>query len=235
MQMMRWSVEETEKLAQMRINLQKELECRRQLPDVVGDRRLLRFLRVHRYNVEKACGMFAKFLLWRDEYDVDSIRDHIVYGKMTSPNEFPYGRKILKLFPQMMLAHDALDIFGNPIALEHLNSVPETALKEITDTEYVVFMIYVSEYKILLLDQMADERERILLANDPHENVPYGIIMRCHVIRDVNRSSLGYIHRQIVLKWLKIDVVNYPYYLSKLHVINSPWILASILLAFIFL
>jgi hypothetical protein len=46
-------------------------------PDVVGDRRLLRFLRGHSLNVENACAMFRKFLKFREEYKVDEVRDRI--------------------------------------------------------------------------------------------------------------------------------------------------------------
>lgn len=229
--MMKWSHEETEKLLQMRKVLHKELECRKQLPDVVGDRRLLRFLRGHGQNVEKACKMYAKFLSWRDEHDVDDIRDHIVYGKLTSPNEFPCGRKILRLVPQMMIAHDALDICGNPIALEHFNFMPEIVLREITKKEYITFMIYTLEYKILLLEQMADEREKIYLDSNPPENVPYGIILSSRVIRDLNGFGLGHIGTdgQTVIKWiLELAVDNYPELLFKCHMINVPWIFNSI-------
>ena len=229
--MMRWSVEETEKLAQMRKVLGKDLKSRRQLPDVVGDRRLLRFLRGHGQNVEKASKMFAKFLRWREEFDVDSIRDHIIFGGLTSPEQFPCGAKILKHIPQMMLSHEALDNSGNPISLEHFNFVPEVILREITKKEYTTFMIYTLEYKILLLEQLADEREALSFTESPSSTVPYGIILYARVIRDLNGFGLNHIGSdgKIVLKWiLELAGDNYPDLLLKCHMVNAPLLFYSL-------
>ena len=73
----RWSLEEEDKLAQMRLNLESELAEVPPYPDVVGDRRLLRFLRGHNMDVTKATHMFRNFLKYRKEHNVDSIRDRI--------------------------------------------------------------------------------------------------------------------------------------------------------------
>ena len=229
--MPKWSVEETEKLIQMRRALRKELMSRRQLPDVVGDRRLLRFLRGHGHNVEKANKVFAKFLQWRDEFDVDSIRDHILFGGLTSPEQFPCGAKILKHMPQMMLSHEAFDKAGNPISLEHFNFVPEVVLREITKKEYTTFMIYTLEYKILLLEQLAEEREQLYLSKSPPSTIPYGIILSSRVIRDLNGFGISHIGTdgQTVIKWiLELAVDNYPELLCKCHMVNVPWIFNSI-------
>lgn len=73
----RWSVEEEDKLSQMRLILASELGEVPPTPDVVGDRRLLRFLRGHNMDVNKATHMFRNFLRYRKEHDVDAIRDRI--------------------------------------------------------------------------------------------------------------------------------------------------------------
>ena len=73
----RWTVEEEEKLTQMRANLVSELSEVPPCPDVVGDRRLLRFLRGHNLDVTKATHMFRNFLKYRKEHNVDAIRDRI--------------------------------------------------------------------------------------------------------------------------------------------------------------
>ena len=229
--MMKWSQDETEKLLQMRKLLQTEIMSRRQLPDVVGDRRLLRFLRGHGHNVEKACKMYAKFLLWRDEFNVDTIRDHIVYGGMRSPFEFPCGRKIFRHLPQMIMSHEALDLAGNPISVEHFNFNPETVLREITKSEYTNFMIYTLEYKVLMLEQMADEREKKFLLENPNPKEPYGIILSSRVIRDLHGFGLAHIGTdgQTVIKWiLDLAVDNYPELLFQCNMINVPWIFNSI-------
>ena len=230
--MMRWSAEETEKLLKMRKILEKELIGRRQLPDVVGDRRLLRFLRGHNQNVEKASKMFAKFLRWRDEFEVDAIRDNILYSRFRSPVEFPCGKKILQHVSQFMLSNEALDTCGNPIALEYFNFAPEIVLKEITKKEYTTFMIYTLEYKILLLEQLADEREKAYLLEPLIDSkVPYGILLSARVIRDLNGFGLNHVGSdgQTVIKWiLEIAVDNYPELLHRCNMINVPWIFNSI-------
>ena len=73
----RWSVEEQAKLGEMRHILQADLAAVPQYLEVVGDRRLLRFLRGHNYDMKKATFMYRKFLKYRKDYRVDSIRDRI--------------------------------------------------------------------------------------------------------------------------------------------------------------
>lgn len=89
----------------MRALLKDELAARPPYPDVVGDRRLLRFLRGRQMDVEKACAMYRKFLNWRDKNNADAIRNDILYGGKTSVYEFPNAKKIISMVPQIMLAH----------------------------------------------------------------------------------------------------------------------------------
>ncbi len=49
----RWSPIETTLLAKMRVLCSEELAAAKPFPEVVGDRRLMRFLRGHNYNLEK--------------------------------------------------------------------------------------------------------------------------------------------------------------------------------------
>ena len=81
-------------LMKMRSRLSDVLSNRPQFPDVVGDRKLLRFLRGHDHSVDKACEMFTKFLKWRDENGVDEIRERIVHGGLNHPKKFPNGEKV---------------------------------------------------------------------------------------------------------------------------------------------
>lgn len=73
----RWSEEEEQKLLQMRTILDSVLKDIPQCPDVVGDRRLLRFLRGHNMDVAKAAHMFRNFIEYRKKHNVDEIRDRI--------------------------------------------------------------------------------------------------------------------------------------------------------------
>lgn len=60
-----WSEVEEDLLRQVRERLKAKLADRPQYPEVVGDRKLLRFLRGHDYDVSKACEMIEGFLDWR--------------------------------------------------------------------------------------------------------------------------------------------------------------------------
>lgn len=46
-------------------------------PEVVGDRKLLRFLHAHNRKVSKAVDAYMKFLVWRKENNVDVVRQDI--------------------------------------------------------------------------------------------------------------------------------------------------------------
>ena len=61
----RWSDHETELLKIVRERLHDKLNARPQYPEVVGDRKLIRFLRGHDHDIDKACEMIEKFLDWR--------------------------------------------------------------------------------------------------------------------------------------------------------------------------
>ena len=52
---------------------------------VIGERRLLRFIKGYNGNIEKAAEAYSKFLKWRRENNVDEIRNKIVYGGINHP------------------------------------------------------------------------------------------------------------------------------------------------------
>ena len=63
--MNRWTLQEENLLREVRSRLRHKLESRPQYPEVVGDRKLIRFIRGHGHEIEKVCGMVEKFLDWR--------------------------------------------------------------------------------------------------------------------------------------------------------------------------
>ena len=78
----------------MRERLSEKLKARPQYPEVVGDRKLIRFLRGHDYDIDKACEMIEKFLDWRIAQNVDAIRHNIVEMGMNSVSKFPNAEKV---------------------------------------------------------------------------------------------------------------------------------------------
>lgn len=84
---------------------------------VVGDRRILRFLRGNQLKLEQSIHQYAGFLKWRKENNVDEIRQDIVYGGKDSPFKFPYGKKIIDLVPQIIITPNSLDHKRRPLGI----------------------------------------------------------------------------------------------------------------------
>jgi hypothetical protein len=134
-----------------------------------------------------------------------------------------------------MMSADALDLYGNPVAMESFSFQPETVLKEVPKPEYVLFMIYTLEYKSLMLDQLAHEREQALLSQpqrqQQQQQQQYGIVVQSTILRDLAGFGVAHVGSdgQTVMKWiLEIAADNYPELLFKSHMINTPWIFNSI-------
>jgi hypothetical protein len=81
---------------------------------VVGDRRLLRFLRGKAMNVEEAIKNIRAFFKWRDDNKIDEIRQDIVYGGKDSPFKFPHGKTLIDLAPQIIIS-TGFDRKGRPL------------------------------------------------------------------------------------------------------------------------
>ncbi len=194
--MPRWNKQESDCIAQVKNRLHDQIAQSPAYPEVVGERKIIRFLRGHDYDIEKVCGLMSNFLKWRIDSKVDDIRKHIVEGGADHPLKFPKGELILRLIPQLVLAPDALDIEGAPICVDQYNFSPHEVLKQITLEEYIHFVTYVLEYRSSIIEQMSEERERAFLASlsvEERANVdspdstsaPYGVIVNTCVIRDL--------------------------------------------------
>lgn len=227
----RWSAQETELLSQLRKRLGKVLTECPQYPEVVGDRKLLRFLRGHEYNLDKASEMVIKFLNWRKENNVDAIRESIVNGGIDHPSKFPLGVKILTLIPQVVLATDAFDCMGAPICVEQYNFSPSKVLTEISIPQYIEFVTYCLEYKMLITEQLSEEREQEFLRLNAHQDLealpPYGVMVNTCVIRDL--GAVGFEHigskgQEIIKAVISVASDNYPELMRKCYMINTPWL-----------
>lgn len=233
--MPRWNEEETKLIAIVREKLGPLLTDRPQYPEVVGDRKILRFLRGHDYKVDKVVEMITGFLNWRKEKNVDKIRDDIVNGGIDHPSKFPLGEKIISLIPQLVLAPDATDMTGAPICVEQYNFSPAKVLANLTIDEYILFIIHCLEYKMLITDQMSEHQERALIegkSSDELEKMePYGVILYNCVIRDLNGvgfEHLGSQGMEIIRAITSVASDNYPELMRKCYMINSPWIFNSV-------
>ena len=155
-----------------------------------------RFIRGHGHNAAKATEMFAKFLAWRKEANADEARQNIVHGGIDTPLKFPHGELIIGMCPQIVCAGDALDMHGNPIALETYNFSPVAVLQAVTLEEYKEFVVYCLQYKTLIIEQLSELKERAYLqehnGNPPDTPEGYGIILQCTIIRDLTGLGLEF-------------------------------------------
>ncbi len=185
-------------------------------PDILGDRKLVRFLRGHEYNLEKLVPMIIRYLTWREHDGINEIRKHILQAPPSSsssqintnnsnnpsnlpadhPRRFPKGELIISLIPQLVLAPDAMDEQDCPIVLEQYDFSVSKVLEQIGIEDYLLFVKYVLEYRSIILEQISEERERKFieeaggLETVEATNTPYGVITRLCVIRDLRKSTL---------------------------------------------
>lgn len=236
--MPRWSTSEQHQIDEVRKRLKDAgLLDRPAFPEVVGDRKIVRFLRGHDHNIDKAYDMMAKFLNWRKENNVDQIRRDIVDGGMDHPTKFPDGEKILGLIPQLVIAPDALDNTGSPICVDQYNFSPSHVLANIPLEKYIHFVIYTLEYRSLIVEQLSEEREQEFvksLNNDSEalaKAAPYGVLVHTLIIRDLN--GVGFEHigargQEIIRAVINVSSDNYPELMRKCFMINMPWLFNTI-------
>lgn len=236
--MPRWSILERRKIAEVRARLGKALIDAPQYPEVVGDRKILRFLRGHKYSIDKAAEMMGKFLQWRKDFRVDEMRHNIVSGGMDHPTKFPNGEKILRLIPQLVITTDSVDKSGSPICVDQYKFKPAVVLAHIPLSDYLVFNAYCLEYRSLIVEQLCEKLERDHLAKLSHEEFereidpygsgePFGVLKGTLVIRDIAGVGLDHmseVGRQIIKAVVVMGSDNYPELLTKCFLINVPWI-----------
>lgn len=230
----RWTKEETAAIAEMKHRLGSLLTDRPQFPEVVGERKMIRFLRGHDHNVDKATEMMQKFLIWRKENNVDAIRTAILSG-LDHPLKFPCGAKILGLIPQIVISPYACDKVGSPICVDQYDFSPSAVLKEISIAQYIHFVIHTLEYRSLIVEQLSEQREREFLASLPDNSPeyletleqPYGVLVNTCVIRDL--KGVGFEHigsqgQEIIRAVIGVSSDNYPELMRKCFMINTPWL-----------
>jgi hypothetical protein len=193
--MTRWTAQEHEALDILKGRLKEQLAASPQYPEVVGERKMIRYLRGHNHDVEKVCGMMANFLQWRIDKNVNEIRKDIVERGCDHPLRFPKGEIILKLIPQLVVLPEAQDKLGSPICVEQYNFIPSEVFKHINIDDYITFVMYSLEYRSLIVEQLSEQRERAFLAKLPAEErqaldkpgaEPYGVLVNTCVLRDLS-------------------------------------------------
>jgi len=162
---------------------------------VVGDRRLLRFLRGKQLNVDEATKQYVDFLKWRKANNLDNIRSEILYGGKNTPLLFPGGKKILELAPQIIISAKALDRKGQPFAMELYDFSPSKLFQEVKLEEYMLFLTYSLEYRALVMEQLSHEAEQKYLSTVPKvsRTTGYGVILLDFTIRDLKGVGIAHL------------------------------------------
>ncbi len=145
--MSRWSAREHQILSHIRSTLREEIAATGQFVEVVGDRALIKFIRGHGHNEEKATLMYKNYLKWRKDNNLDAIRQEIVLGGKR-PLDFPFAsRFITDCGHQIIISSGMRDTQGNPIAIETYGYNPQRILDGMTNENYSLFMV--SHYEFL--------------------------------------------------------------------------------------
>jgi hypothetical protein len=193
----RWSDEETEALATMRGMLGDVLASVDQNVEVVGDRCLLRFYRGHLGVMDTACTYLRNYLNWRKENGIDQIRREIVHGGLNTPKKFPHGDIFTTMLPQTISDVNGCSKDGLPVTIMRTNFSPSAILEEKSIEQYIEFVKYTLEYQTLILEQLAEKKEREILqqaeASGEPLTEPYGVMLQNVVIRDLGGITLEHI------------------------------------------
>jgi hypothetical protein len=252
--MPRWNKQERYEIQTIRTRLKEQFESIPDYPEVMGDRKIVRFLRGHNHDLDKVAEMMGNYVKWWKANNVGDIRNSIVEGRCDHPLKFPKGAFILSVVPQLVLAPPsdacvgAVDKLGSPVCVDQYNFSPVEVLQKISIEEYILFVTYCLEYRTLVLEQMSEEKENAYLASlssddrGKHERIPdadstaeelppHGVLVYTFVIRDltgVGIQHLGAKGQEIMKAVISIGSDNYPEMMRKCMMINTPWVFNTI-------
>jgi hypothetical protein len=178
---------------------------------------------------------YIQFPRWRKENNVDAIREDIVHGGKT-PLTFPHAADfLLPTGNQVIMSTGMRDVLGNLIAVETYEYSPKAILAGKSIDNYAIYMIYCMEYKMTIVEQISELKERKYLEacnyNPPELQHGYGVILQCTIIRDLAHVSMEFMSAESkALLKVSLDIAqkNYPEMLYKSHLVNSGWVFSTI-------
>lgn len=203
---------ELEGLSYMRESCAVELEGSPEHLDVIGDLRMLRFLRGTKGDWNAASEVFREFLRWRVKYLVDEqIRNHVVN---LSPKEF---MKKLKKWPHSPYLPRCIcagrNMQGDIVTFEALGQcVPDMIMKSASEKELWEYEMMTEEWTMWYLDKLSRSERRMV-----------------HVLKVVDVKGLGPHHFDFralrLVQRIVVDVLlAYRETTSAVVVVNTPWI-----------
>ena len=187
--------------------------------ELVGEIRLLRFLRGHDGNAGAAAASYKKMLHWRAAEGVDAIREDIVAKDLQLDwSEFPRGNEVAKLFP--MALNCGSDEHGHIVQCENTGMVDANCMDELGDEAAAVIkngFKYMLECRNLLHDRLSRKTGQM--------------IMGVHV-RDMGQAGVNVIAPKNVAmaKFLgEMAQDNYPETQDRILFTNAPVFMRAIM------
>ncbi|KAL7686797.1 putative CRAL-TRIO lipid binding domain, GOLD domain, CRAL/TRIO domain superfamily [Plasmopara halstedii] len=209
---------EQSQLHALRLSLVEELKAERHAKylELVGDVRLLRFLRGHKMNVSVAATKYREMMIARQKLNLDDIRDDIVKNNLVI-EDFPHFQKIIQHLPFL----DTYDMLSTPDGHTFYYEMTGYAdfqklLTNVTEDEWQSFFLYSMEYRALKLDQLSRQHERLVQT-----------ILVC----DLTGFSITRFNPKMFKRLqpiVSIATKCYPESVHKLFILHAPWIFEKI-------
>eukprot|EP00656_Telonema_subtile_P051681 TRINITY_DN7014_c0_g2_i1.p1 TRINITY_DN7014_c0_g2~~TRINITY_DN7014_c0_g2_i1.p1 ORF type:complete len:302 (-),score=53.24 TRINITY_DN7014_c0_g2_i1:34-939(-) len=196
--------------------------CIRDSPDyeeIVGDVRLLRFLRATKYDVNESAEMFRRMIVWRREEGIDQIRNDIVKRNLEQ-RDLPGYDGFVEFYPVRFFFGQ--DFEGNPICRDQLGDFAPKSSK-LGEEEVMRFWIYHLEFRMLLLDRLSREQGKLVLVYEIKDlkGVSMGSLWACKPLL----SRLAKINTSYYVETTRrVAVFNLPGIFSMLYTAAKPFI-----------
>ena len=115
-------------------------------------------------------------------------------------------------------------------------------MQHISPADYIKFLIYCLEYKLLVLEQLSEIKERKLLAtttaskeecdsSPPPELEQYGVILQHTILRHlsgVGSEHIGSDGRSIASAAVEVSETNYAEILGQTLFVNAHWLFTAL-------
>lgn len=190
--------EHRELLKGMRAILEKEA-----IPNLESDRILIKFLITAGFNVEKGAKAYSDYRKWRIESKIDNV--------LQGPP--PLIEVMPKLIPY---AYHGFDKAGRPMYIEKTGKIRVNEMLQLVTAEDVVRShVYGMEF---LRNRMEESSKKL---GKPVDTLT--------TILDLNGLGLSHTYALPMLqKATELDVKYYPELVSKIFVVNAPWIAPTV-------
>ncbi|GAQ83019.1 hypothetical protein KFL_001330015 [Klebsormidium nitens] len=162
---------------------------------------LLRFLRARQFDLEKAEAMFAAMLKFREENNVDTIRETFA---------FPEKDKVKQYYPHY---HHKTDKQGRPMYFEQLGVLKLDELLKVTTLERML-LYHVQEWEVLIDTKFP--------ACSKKAKTSINSSLTVLDLKGVSLKHMTKTVRAFIQKLARVDQDYYPEYLGKMMIINAP-------------